>query len=511
MILARDEIETIDRGTDDPVWWIKNILGINLWPMQEKIARSVVRNRRTVVKSCHAMGKSTVAAASVLNFSSTHEASIAITTATSDRQVRGILWRELRSMHAKARFPLGGRMTETKWTIRPVGDWWAWGFTAPEYDPSKFQGFHAPHVLVVVDEAAGVPATVYEGLDSAMASGDAHSLEIGNPTDQTGPFGQAFRDGEAQVFSVSAFDTPNFTQFGITLDDIRDDTWRKKVTGPPSYPFLINPQWVREKWIEWTRRGQDEEDPRWMSRVLARFPTAGTRALIPMWWIEEAQERWEDLMREGKRPVWAGLAKANLGVDVARDGADNTERALYEPGWGVRWVRTAPRQDTMATAGMVLDDIEQMENEGFDVVSVRTDADGLGAGVHDRLRETIGERAVEIRSGRSAKDKTHFRNARGEMLWNLRELLDPSGRRPIALPPDPELARQLAAIQWDMNSSGQRVIEEKAMTKRRLGCSPDKADAVAYSAALVDRHQFAEIRPSALDGAETKTSSRWRK
>lgn len=485
----------------DPVAWVDAVTGFKPWAKQVEILESVRDNRVTAVRSCHAIGKSTIAALIVWWFFLNHPRSIVLTTATSNRQVKGILWKEVHAIARRAAArgtPFGGHLTQTRVSIDE--DWWAWGFTSKDYDATQFQGYHAPYVLVVVDEAAGVTHQVFEGLDSAMSSGHARMLMIGNPTDASGDFAKAFIRTDYARFAVSAFDSPNFTHYGVTLEDIRtgklleSGVWKDKVTGPLPYPQLISPTWVRDKWIEWCGgRKEGEVDPRWQARVMGRFPEGGDDMLIPLSWVEAAHDRWNDLNEAADAAhVWP-KAQYRVGVDVARLGDDSTERAFFLPGAGVREMRTSPKQDTMQTTGEIMSDAREL-----DVGEVRVDADGLGAGVYDRLVEIGPSFAlVEIRGGMRANDHERFANRRAEMYWQLREALDPGGDAPIALPPDTELTRQLVSIKWKLRSNGAILIESKDEIRARIGRSPDKADAVAYAnARFQDDGAIAIIDPS---------------
>ena len=55
-----------------------------------------------------------------------------------------------------------------------------------------------------------------------------------------------------------------------------------------------------------------------------------------------------------------------------------------------------------------------------DFVTMAVDADGLGAGVYDRLVE-LGHSVGEIRGGLPAIKPEDFVNRRSEWYWNLRE------------------------------------------------------------------------------------------
>ena len=143
------ESEVFKRGTADPVWFVKNVIGYDLWSKQRDILHSVRDNKFTAVRSCNGAGKSFVSASAVAWALGCHYESIVLTTAPTTRQVEEILWQEIARLHAQSKFPLGGELLKTKWTMGPK--WFALGLSTN--DPSRFQGFHAPFILIIMDEA----------------------------------------------------------------------------------------------------------------------------------------------------------------------------------------------------------------------------------------------------------------------------------------------------------------------------------------------------------------------
>ena len=454
------------RSQQEPAWWTTNILGNNLWQTQEDIIRSVRDNHETVVASCHGAGKSYTAANVALWYLFNHKPSVVITTAPTDRQVRGILWKEIRLAHGRARIPLGGKLLTQE--LKLDTNWWAWGFTAPEYDPDRFQGFHEVNILVIVDEAAGVSEQIYEAIDGVLTSEHSRLLMIGNPTSAAGRFGQSFKTPGISKFTISAFDTPNFTTFGITEEDVENGTWEEKITSDLPAPYLVTPQWVAKRFIRW---GKDS--PLYQSRVMGRFPTQGTDTLIPLDWIDRAIKA--DL-KPGE-PV-------ELGVDVARYGQDESVWVLRK-GSVARIHETKAMGDTMETTGI---SVRGRKETGAS--NIKVDADGLGAGVYDRLKE-LGEPATEMRSGMSASDSERFANKRAEWWWGLRERFE-SGD--IDIENDEELVAQLSNIKYKINSRGQIQIESKDEMRKRGLPSPDRADALMLAFAKEDRVEPIRLR-----------------
>ncbi|MBC9783537.1 hypothetical protein H1S01_03295 [Heliobacterium chlorum] len=474
-----DARKLILKGQRDPTWWTKNILGVEPWSKQIEIMESVRDNPRTAVRSCHGIGKSFVSGQIILWFLYNHPNAIVLSTAPTWRQVEKLVWKEVRASYKRAKMPLGGRILPTSPTIQVVQDeWYAAGLSTN--DPNRFQGFHEKYILVVVDEAAGVPEDIFEAVEGVLTSEHARLLLLGNPTALSGTFYKAFRNPGWNTIAISAFDTPNFTEFGITEQDVADGTWESKITGPLFNPKLITPAWVADKHVQW---GPDS--PAYHARVKGQFPAEAEDTLIPLNWIEMAMSRWHEMSDDA--------VPNELGVDVARYGSDKTVVANRR-GLKVMPLNVYVKQDTMETVGRVIHEFREVLAE-----SIKVDVIGYGAGVVDRLAElgypvfgiNVAEASREkLDSDNTDPDKSKLRfvNLRSELWWMMRDLLNPDPRvnpHPIGLPPDDELMADLCGIKYKFTSKGQIKVEEKEETKKRIGRSPDRADAVILSFAPV--------------------------
>ncbi len=203
-----------------------------------------------------------------------------------------------------------------------------------------------------------------------------------------------------------------------------------------------------------------------------------------------------------------------LGVDVARSGDDESVIALRE-GLRVRIHSQAKGHDTMKTTGKVWELCQKtVARWGPELpkITIKVDADGLGAGVVDRLKEQRLEKeaqytyqaletikpkeredlqqtgyrfrikVIEIHGSGKAKEPARFKNLRAEIHFGLQELLPD-----LDLPDDREVLTQLMAIKYKINSAGQIQIVAKEDIKKNLGRSPDQAEAVIYA--------LADVRP----------------
>jgi hypothetical protein len=109
--------------------------------------------------------------------------------------------------------------------------------------------------------------------------------------------------------------------------------------------------------------------------------------------------------------------------------------------------------------------------------SMAIDGIGIGGPMICRLRE-LGYEIRDIQSASSQPDD-NFANLRAAMWWHAMEEIV-AGKIPY--PDDNELIRQLTSVQFKTpTSAGKFILESKDDTKKRLGCSPDDADAFVYA------------------------------
>jgi hypothetical protein len=465
----------LERFRLDPRFYFEHALGAKPWDKQVEIAESVRDSRETAVRSCHGAGKSYIAARIVCWFLSSYAPALVVTTATTQRQVRGILWKEIRLAHERARLPLGGRVLTQQWMI--ADDRFAIGFTAPEYDPERFSGWHSDNVLAVVDEASGVSHQIQEAVDSLLSGGAARKLEIGNPVDPASAFATSFRRPGVSKLAISAFDTPNFTTFGITESAILDGTWETRITDHLPYPMLVTPQWVADVYAKYGR-----DNPYCVARVRAEFPQASEHQLIPLELIEAAQAR----TLEPGEPVEIVCDPARLGPDEAT--------IWHRRGRVMREHWSARSSDLMQVTGECVRALQVAPEARV----VKIDEDGLGGGVVDRLREIL-TRSPQIgvygmRGGLPARDDERYFNSRAEWYSVLLERLREGS---VDLPErDERLAAQLASIRLDKRESRGRVkLESKEVMTRERGLeSPDRGDTVAMAFAPTQTSTSGPVR-----------------
>src|SRR5262249_12965327 len=141
---------------------------------------------RTAVKACHASGKTFSAAIAVLWWLARYREGIVLTLAPTLRQVDTVLWDQIQMLAAKSRFPFPPcnrrelRLGESNYALGVSTD-----------TVTHLQGYHG-RILIVIDEAPGIQAQIWDAIEGIMAGGHVHILMLGNPTEPSGPFYAAF-------------------------------------------------------------------------------------------------------------------------------------------------------------------------------------------------------------------------------------------------------------------------------------------------------------------------------
>jgi phage terminase large subunit len=317
-----------------PVEFASDVLGFTAWSKQREIMEAVRDHSRVAVRSSHGPGKTAIAARVTVTFLATHRKSRVITTAPTWNQVEQQLWREVRAAVAKAHqkgHELAAEIPEPTATKLELGDqWFAIGLSTNE--PERFQGHHADHLLLIVDEASGVDERIYEAAEGFLTAEGSRILLLGNPTRIGGQFHRAFTTERAdwRTIHITTFDTPNYTGEQV----------------PPAVARSLPHQgWADEKRAQW-----GEDSPMFQVRVLGNFPSESAYSVLSLAAVEAAQRR--ELAGDPTTD------RVTISCDVARFGDDETvivERVGPKVRIVERYVSVpAGVQPTVHTAGLIL-------------------------------------------------------------------------------------------------------------------------------------------------------------
>jgi hypothetical protein len=447
----------------DPVAFVRDCL---VWgegeapsAYQNEVLQALVDHRRIAVRGPHGLGKTAVAAWVILWFALTRDGDDwkIPTTASAWRQLTHFLWPEVRKWTRRLRWdkigrePFDSRTELLSLNLRlRTGE----AFAVASDVPELIEGAHADCLLYVFDEAKSIADATFDAAEGALAgagadtAAEAYALAISTPGEPAGRFYDIHKR------------KPGYEDWAarhVTLEE------------------TIDAGRVSREWAEQRRRQWGEQSAVYQNRVLGEFAASDDDGVIPLAWVEAANERWRQ-WDEDSKPLLEQLT--SVGVDVARGGEDRTVLALRY-GSVLSELRRYSREDTMTTTGRVAGILAQ--HGGTAIVDVV----GIGAGVVDRLRElrrsVVAFGAAEHTDQRDRSGELGFTNKRSAAWWGLRERLDPSNGDAIALPPDDELIGDLTAPHWRVMSGGKIMIESKDEIRKRIGRSTDDGDAVVQA------------------------------
>lgn len=440
----------------DPAGWAA-AYGIWLWSMQLRFAQSVQANKRTVVQSGAGIGKSFITAVIVCWWVCTHPVNDVYvwTTAPGSEQVSGVLWEEIRKLHAALGLP--GRIgLDNKWRIGGVlvasGRKPADKAAGAEEDPDTGQGFHRRYLLVVLDDAGGLDEWLWDAAENITTGDDCRIAATGNP-DHAGSRFAKVCDGHPlwTHYAVSVFDSPNFTGEHV--------------------PAEVAAKLTSRLWVEERRQDWGKDDRRYVSKVLGKFPSDHPQQVVP------AADLAACFFPELHPP--AALLPVELGVDVGGGGDWTIVRERRGVRAGRRWAKRTDKPEEAA-------DIVVQAILATGATSVKVDAIGVGWGLAGELRNRAkrGDHQAAVHAvmvSENASDPRKYKNLRAQLWWevgregcqrrewDLSAMEDPGGKT----------REQLLIPRWFPDAKDRVQIEAKDDIRARTGGeSPDDADAL---------------------------------
>ncbi len=304
--------------------------------------------------------------------------------------------------------------------------------------------------------------------EGGLTDGEPFWFAFGNPTRNSGRFHDCF------------------TRFAHRWRPSTVDSRKAKMTNKT----LIS-QWQKDY-------GEDSDFFR--VRVRGLFPRASDLQLISSDWVAAAM----------KREPFSSLSDALVcGIDIARGGSDNNvvrfRRGMDARSYPIIRIPGSETRDTTLFIAKAVTTIQELKPD-----AVFVDSTGVGGPVADQLRRLMpGVMIVDVNFASRAPD-THYANMRTYIWWRMREAL----KAGLAIEDAPEIERELTSPEYSHNATDQIALEKKSEIKKRLGISPDDADALALTFTMpvmknADRDTKTDWDPYARGtGAET-TQTNW--
>ena len=448
--------EFVLRYKDDPVLFVKEVLGATPYDYQAEFLDALASGERKMsVRSGHGTGKSTTSSWAMLWYVLLRFPNKVVVTAPTSGQLFDALFAELKrwinELPPQLQVLLTVKSDRVELTAAPAEAFIS-ARTSRAETPEALAGVHSQNVLLVVDEASGVPEKVFEAAAGSMSGHSATTILLSNPTRSSGTF------FESQTRLASTW-------------------WTRRWS-------CVESPLVSEDFIDEMRARFGEDSNAFRIRVLGEFPMADDDTIIPFHLADSAIKR-DIEIPEDTKPIW--------GLDVARFGADKT--ALCKRyGNVVTEITSWQGLDLMQTVGRVMAEYEGL-SPSMRPSEILVDSIGVGGGVVDRLRE-LGAPVRGINVGEAPAMGNTYMNLRAELWFKTKGWLED---RSCKLPNDDQLLAELTSIRYAFTPGGKMKAESKDDMRKRGLKSPDLADALCLT--------MASDAATALSGA----MSTWKK
>ena len=330
------------------------------------------------------------------------------------------------------------------WMIIPV--------TAGATDAIGMQGQHEDNMNIIVEEASGVSRANFEALEGTASNTQSEytpdampcaMLVIGNPND----VGTSFHD----CFT---------TERGDGLEG-----WACLTFNAENSPI------VNKQNVERIARKYGRDSDVYRVRVLGEFPKMDPRGIIPLEDLEAATRLYPDhlRLRDGGRK--------QFGIDIARQGGDETVVFIREGGAIIEWKRWVRQPDFEPADAIRWCFKRQIELGWSDDETIYIfDAGGMGQGVIHLFRDANKE-YFPFHTNGNARNKREYANKLTEAFFHLASRLR---SRTAYIPDDGLLIQQLSDRHYTIKPKDASIQAEskKDYMKRTEKPSPDRADAI---------------------------------
>ncbi len=420
------------------VYWMRSLV-----PMLKKsLIDSLFTYKRIIFRSANGVGKTSVVLVAAILYGLEMLNAQIISTSATYRQVASQLIPCLKSYaHLYPKWEFLENAIVIDGIKRYIG------FSTD--NEAAFQGYHefpGRPLVILVDEAAGVPESIFRAIDRCRPT---YYLITGSPLSPEGEF-----------------------YLLETKPDVYDYFKHFKMTAPEC-------PWIKKQDIDIMIAKWGKEHPLVLSSIYADFSNESDNAIISLTSLNKCLNY--------PPPYMAGARR--VAIDFAAGGDENI--ICYRNGNLVKFIKCWRDKDTMQAAGEIVNALNELKlTTGLSPSEVYGDASGLGKPILDRLAEQ-GWR-VNYFFGQAKPSCDDYRNLISECWLELaKQIVNCT----IILPNDSELKGQLLSRKQRLNSSGKLELESKEDMRDRGIPSPDRADAVAMACGPVQGGIISWIEP----------------
>lgn len=434
--------------------------GKHISPQQQELLNAVefalagMEPARISAASGHGTGKSTTLSWLILWYLfSFFDSQIACTAPTS-AQMHDVLWKEIAIWIDRMPDAIKSVYEHTNSHVRikqKAESWFARARTASKENPEALAGVHGEHVMIIVDEASGVPQQIFQTAEGALTGENVLVVMCSNPTRTVGYFYDSHHS-DKEYWQCLSFDSSKS-------------------------PLVENDYCERFE----RKYGRDSDEYR--VRVMGQFPDSDAvdeKGYAPM--LSEHDLKYTSIDK------FTGVKR--LGVDPAGEGKDKSRWVLRD-NFKAKLVATESKSDSKSVAQKTL---TIMEIENIDPQDVYVDSFGVGADVIQELA-IAGKRVNGVNVGDKAEDDERFLNLRAEAYYRLKEWLRKGGELYRRL----KEWRELLTIRVRPNLRGKVQIMPKDIMRKEGYPSPDVADALMLTFTEDDYHGGSNIVQQVVD------------
>ena len=442
-------LDKLKEWRNSPLQFVKECIKATPTEQQIEFLQNVAKEKRITIRSGHGTGKDASVSWVILWFMTTRPYAKVACTAPTNRQLRDILVSELAKWLRQS--TVADEFLVRKDVIchrEAPREWWI-RFISPSVRATKEEqaetlaGLHGEHLLVVVDEASGVPDPTYIPLEGALTQADNKVILIGNMTRGSGYF----------------YDTHFHSS-------IKNDWFKLHWDSRKSSN-------VTKEMCEYFARKYGIDSNIFRIRVMGEPPLQDDTTLIPLYTAEQCIGQEFEVAED--EPLY-------LGVDVARYGDDSS---IIMPRRGLKilpW-ETFRKLNTIDLGGFINQTYQEQGAEGCAI-----DVIGVGAGVSDWLEKHNMKNLYQVNVTAASSDMQKFHKLRDELWCRVRDncLLGKYSFPDVKVAGDTEslgsqLANELASVKYSFNQHGGILVESKKDMKTRGVSSPNIADALCLT------------------------------
>lgn len=436
------------RYRPDPVLFVQEVLGADPDEWQRVALQEYGKGTRLIsIRSAHGTGKTVVMSWCALHQILCYYPQKTVATAPTSAQLFDALAAELKSWITRLppalRDLLEVKTDRIDLKADPNGSFISFRTSRAE-SPEAMQGIHSERVLLLPDEASGIPEPVFEASVGSMSGEHATTMLGSNPTRSSGTFHDSHNKNAAQWFCIHV------------CADV-----------PEAAPGAYKSPRITQAFVDYVAEQYGRDSNAFRVRVLGEFPRSDIDTLIPFELVDGARRR-EVAVIPTARTVW--------GVDVGGKTDSGDRSTLCKRKGNVVLAPVAVRQglETMEVAGWILGEYEQtpVAERPYEIL---IDVIGLGAGVVSRLRE-LGLPVQGINVSESPSSRKEYSRVRDELWAKAKEWFQ---QRDCSFPDDEPTIAELLSVKIDQSTwtTGKLKIESKQKMRTQRRGSPDRADA----------------------------------